>query len=150
MKNILKKWWIWLIVLIVMAIAVTITVKVKSQRELEKSLNNVAEGMQDFIDGTDNANSHINDFYYDENTGEVIYIPNSLTLEKYSKVLYGMTEKEVIEILGEGNKLAPEESSSYIITWGDLNIWNPPYYYVTITFDKQTNTVIDSSQLGLK
>lgn len=150
MKKIIKQWWFWCIICLILIVISIIIIKVNEEKQLEESINNVANGMNTFIENIDNAESYADDFYYNENTGEVEYIPNSLTMDKYNKISYGMTEKQVIEILGTGEKLMPQDGNTYLITYGNLNLSKIPYYYVTITFDKHNNTVASYNQLGLK
>ena len=53
--------------------------------------------------GIDKADSHSDEFTYNNETGEVEYHPE-ITLDKYEQIEEGMTEETVTSILGEGKK----------------------------------------------
>lgn len=149
MKKVIKKWWFWTII-VILIITIVIAKEYKEQKDLEEAMKRIGESASDFYEGIGNAKSHINEFTYNYETGQVEYKPEKITLDMYNKIEKGMAEEEVVGILGNGEKSNPEESNSYLITWGDLNLNTPPYYRIQIIFDKKTKTVISYSQLGLE
>ena len=98
--------------------------------------------------GIDKADSHLDEFTYNNETGEVEYHPE-ITLDKYEQIEEGMTEETVTSILGEGEKTETNGSNGFLITWGELNIWEPPYYVIQITFDS-SKKVVSKQQMGLE
>lgn len=147
MKKLIKKWWFWIIATSIgLIICISISIYLESQKN-KKVVANIGNGASEFIEGIDNANSFLNEFTYNYETGEVEYQP-TITIEKYNSIKEGMTEKEVISILGNGEKLQPEGSNGFLITWGELEIWKPPYYRIQVYFNK-SGVVHSKSQMGL-
>ena len=147
-KAIYKNGWFWLIIIIIGIILIVMINEIVENKEREKSMQRIAETMKDFMEETDNAKSHIDEFSYNYETGEVEYHPE-ITLESYDKIKEEIKKKNVINILGSGEKIQSEESSGYLMTWGNLETWEFPYYCIQITFDS-TNKVISKNQIGLK
>lgn len=146
MKEVLKKWWFWLIILIVAVLTISIIVNLINKRKIKESAENIGEGATDFIEGVENADSHSDEFEYNHTTDEVDYKPE-VNIEKYNKIEEGMTEEEIILILGKyDNKLQGEEN--YILEWGDS--YSPIYggYWIQVVFD-ETGKVTDKNQVGL-
>lgn len=150
MKEIIKKWWFWLIILFITIIVVVSIVQIQKNKNLEKEIETIGESSLNYYNGINKANSHLNEFTYNYETGQVEYKPEKITLEMYNRIKSEMLEDEVTQILGMGEKTEIEGANSYIITWGDLNLSNPPYYRIQIIFDKKTQTVISFNQIGLK
>lgn len=149
MKNLIKKWWFWAIIVTVIIASSTIILQCINKKKIEDNLANIGKEMTDFYSGIENANTHINEFTYNYETGQVEYKPVTITLEMYNRINNGMTEKEVINILGNGEKLQPEKSAGFLINWGKLEIWEYPYFNIQINFNS-SGEVISKSQLGLK
>lgn len=147
-KPIYKKWWFWTTIIAIAIISYIIVSNYIENKELETSLKNIGEGATEYIKGIYDADSHLDEFTYNYATGEVEYKPE-ITVEKYNQIKEGMTEEEVVSILGSGEKLQPEEANGFLMVWGDLMISNPPYYRIQITFDS-SGKVTDKYQLGLE
>lgn len=145
-KPIYKKWWFWLIILVIIIIFIVI-IKWLENKALETSFENIGEGATNFIEGINDADSHLDEFTYNYETGKVEYKPQ-ITIEKYNQIKEGMTQDEVINILGDGEKIQSEGSVGFLMTWGDLNLSNPPHYSIHITFDSY-GKVSSKNQLGL-
>lgn len=141
-----KKWWFWLIVISIIIISIMI-IKWLENKKIETSFENIGEGATDFIEGINDADSHLDEFTYNYETGEVEYKPQ-ITIEKYNQIKEGMTQDEVINILGDGEKLQPDGSEGFLMTWGDLNLSNSPYYCIHVIFDS-SGKVSSKYQLGL-
>jgi hypothetical protein len=147
MKELIKKWWFWLIIIITI-IVLTLILQYISQKQVEDSVANIGNAMTEFYTGIERANTHLDEFTYNYETGEVKYKPSKITLEMFNKVKDGMKKSEVIAILGNGDELHTEESKTYMMTWGNLDLDKAPYYRIQIIFN-ENNEVISSSQLGL-
>lgn len=143
-----KKWWFWAIIIGIAIISFIIIIEYIKNKETETSLKNIGEGATNFIEGIYDADSHLDEFTYNYTTGEVEYKPE-ITIEKYNQVKEGMTEEEVVSILGSGEKLQPEEANGFLMVWGDIMISNPPYYRIQIAFNS-SGKVINKYQLGLE
>lgn len=148
MKDIIKKWWFWLTIVVLITWIVIGVKDYKEKKELESKFETMAEGMTDYYEQVKNAEGYSDYFIYNYSTGEVEYHP-PITIERYDSVKEGMTEKQVVSILGNGEKLQPEGSNGFLMTWGELEIWNPPYYRIQITFDS-AGKVSSKSQMGLE
>ena len=139
------------IVAIILSIAVIIGTiiyfKINENKDTKEAFENMGNAATDFITGIDTANSHLNDFEYNYETGEVEYNKKKLTLENYNKIKIGMSEAEVKEILGEGEKLSPIEANTYLINWIDEN---DTFCRIQIVFEKNTKTVLNIYQIGLE
>lgn len=94
---------------------------------------------------SENIKSHINEFIYNNETGNVEYKPET-TIEAYNKIQKGMTEKEVISILGTYDEKSKGDNS-YMIAYGKINMSNG--YRIQIILDNKSQTVISKSQIGL-
>lgn len=145
MKDLIKKWWFWVIIVVIIALLASIIINQIKQEEVEKTAQNIGNSATDFISEMDSAQSHLNEFSYNYKTGEVEYTPSKITLEMYNRINEGMSEKEVSQILGVGEKLQGE--NTYMISWGDMNMSKG--YWIQITFNS-SNKVISKSQIGLK
>jgi len=81
MKNLLKKGWFWLIIIIVAIIVIPIVIAISLQgKEKEKEKNtfeSMSNGVKEFYDGKNNAKSHLDEFVYNNETGEVEYHPQN-------------------------------------------------------------------------
>lgn len=147
MRELIKKWWFWAIIIITI-IFITLILQYISQKQVEDSVTNIGNAMAEFYTEIERANTHLDEFTYNYETGEVEYKPSKITLEMFNRVKYGMTKSEVIALLGNGEELHSEESKTYMMTWGDLDLAKAPYYRIQIIFN-ENNEVISSSQLGL-
>ena len=148
MYKVIKRICIIAIVLSVATIIGTIIyIKINENKDTKEAFENMGDAATDFITGIDTANSHLNDFEYNYETGEVEYNKKKLTLENYNKIKIGMLEAEVEEILGKGEKLFPTETNTYLINWIDEN---DTFCRIQIVFDKDTKTVLTMSQVGLE
>lgn len=148
MKNILKKWWIWLIISIIIVALILIIKEYQEKNKLEETFKNIGKSATDMHNKIENAEGYLDYFTYNYDTEEVGHHP-PITLEKYDNIKEGMTEKEVVSILGNGEKLQPEGSNGFLMTWGDLNLSNAPYYRIQINFDS-SGKVFLKSQIGLE
>lgn len=150
MKKIIKKWWFWVIVICIIFVVVMAMIERNQQRQIKETAEKIGESASDFYTGTQEANTHLDEFTYNYETGEVEYRAETVTLEMYNRIKNGMSEEEVVNILGIGEKLSTEGSNTYMITWGDVNITKEPYYNVQIIFNNDTKEVVNKSQIGLK
>ena len=148
MKNIIKKWWLWLIIIAIVIAGIIFIKEYREQKKLKDTMETIGESTSDFYEEVQNAEGYSDYFIYNYETGEVEYHP-PITLEKYDSIKEGMTEKQVISILGNGEKLQPEGSIGFLMTWGELEIWEPPYYRIQIKFDS-SGEVVSKSQMGLE
>lgn len=148
MKGIIKKWWLWLIIIAVAIVGIIFIKEYKEQKKLKDTMETIGESASDFYEEVQNAEGYSDYFIYNYETGEVEYYP-PITLEKYDSIKEGMTEKQVISILGNGEKIQPEGSIGFLMTWGELEIWEPPYYRIQIKFDS-SGEVVSKSQMGLE
>lgn len=139
------------IVAIILSIAVIIGTiiyfKINENKDTKEAFESMGNAATNFITGIDTANSHLNDFEYNYETGEVEYNKKKLTLENYNKIKIGMSEAEVEKILGEGEKLSPAEGNTYLINWIDED---DTFCRIQIVFDKNTKTVSTMLQVGLE
>ena len=118
------------------------------QKRLNKMAYNMGKGAADFTAGIENAESYIDDFSYNYNTGEVEYHPN-ITLEMYNRINEGMSQDEVISILGNyDNKI--DGDNSYVLEWG--NAYSPvnDSHWIQIVLGSNTKTVLSKYQVGLQ
>lgn len=148
MRNILKKWWFWLIIGIILIVLIFVIKEYQEKKKIEETFEKIGQLATETYDDTESAEGYADYFIYNYETGEVEYHP-PITLEKYDNIKEGMTEKEVISILGNGEKLEPEESDGFLMTWGDLNLNKAPYYRIQINFDS-SGKVFLKSQIGLE
>lgn len=142
-NKIYKSKWLWIVIISITIITIFVIIYNKNKKE-EAKAKAFTEGFKSFNEGIQNSEGYLDDFSYNYNTGEVEYIPKTITLEMYNRIKNGMTEKEVISVLGKGEKLNPKNSNTYMIMWGKSGS------VIQITFDKKTNTVIYANQVGLK
>lgn len=148
MKGIIKRWWFCLIIIAVAIVGIIFIKEYREQKKLKDTMKTIGESASDFYEEVQNAEGYSDYFIYNYETGEVEYHP-PITLEKYDSIKEGMTEKQVISILGNGEKLQPEGSIGFLMTWGELEIWEPPYYRIQIKFDS-SGEVTSKSQMGLE
>lgn len=148
MKNIKKKWYFWLITLIfVICIVISINY-IMEQKELKQTAKNIGRGASDYINGIENANSHLNEFSYNYETGKVEYKPSEINLEMYNRIKKEMTQEDVVSILGNyDNKLDGE--NTYMLEWGNSYAPINNGYWIQIVFD-MNKKVLSMYQMGLK
>lgn len=147
MKKLIKKWWFWIITLAICLILYIIISNYIENRELKDSMSNIGEGASEFIEGINNAESHLDEFSYNYETGEVEYRPKKITLEMYNRIKEGMNQEDVVLNLGKyDNKMTGD--NTYILEWGDAEMKKG--YWISIVFNKDTNTVFNKTQIGLK
>ena len=137
---------IYILIFAVIFLFVVILIFVNSNNKTQENLSSIGSAASDYINGVDNAQSHLNEFTYDSTLGTVIYTPSNITLEMYNRIYNGMSESKVISILGTGEKM--EGENTYLISWGTSNMSKG--YWIQIVFDSSTNNVISKSQIGLK
>lgn len=136
-----------IILSIAVIIGTIIYFKINENKDTKEAFESIGNAATNFITGIDTANSHLNDFEYNYETGEVEYNKKKLTLENYNKIKIGMSEAEVEKILGEGEKLSPAEGNTYLINWIDED---DTFCRIQIVFDKNTKTVSTMLQVGLE
>lgn len=146
MKNVVKKWWFWGGIIVICILSYILISKHIENKKLEQTFENMGKGANDFITGIDNSQSHIDEFSYNYETGEVEYKPSNITLEMYNRIKEGMTQKEIISILGK-YETKSEGENTYLLQWGESNMSKG--YWISIVFNKD-GTVASKSQLGLK
>ena len=140
MKKLIKKWWFWIITLEICLILYIIISNYIENRELKDSMSNIGEGASEFIEGINNAESHLDEFSYNYETGEVEYRPKKITLEMYNRIKEGMNQEDVVLNLGKyDNKMTGD--NTYILEWGDAEMKKG--YWISIVFNKDTNTVFN-------
>lgn len=149
MKSTIKKWWFWTIILIICIILYVAISFYMENKRLKESITNIGDGASDFIEGINNAQSHVNEFYYNNTTGEAEYKPSKITLEMYDKIQEGMSQEEVVLILGQYEDILNGENT-YTLEWG--NEYSPMYdgYWIQITFDINKKETLKKHQFGLK
>lgn len=147
-KSFYKKWWFWVIVIIVCVLLCIITVSYLKNKETEKVQSKIGEGASDYISGIDNAQSHIDEFSYNYETGEVEYKPSKITLEIYNRIKEGTTQEEVISILGKHEKKS-EGENTYMLEWGNSYAPINNGYWIQIVFDTNKK-VLSKYQTGLE
>ena len=146
MKKIIKKWWFWLIIVLIFLILFLIVNEIIEQQKVKKSIENIGNGIKSYTEELNNTNTHLNEFVYDEKKGQVTYSP-TITLEKYNNIKEGMSEKEVISIIGDFDKKLDGENT-YMLEWGSS--YSPAYngYWIQIVFDAD-GKVLNKYQTGL-
>ncbi len=149
MKNIIKKWWFWVIFIIICILCYVFTLHYLDNKKIKKSVSNIGNGASDFIEGVDNAQSHLDEFSYNYDTGEVEYKPSKITLEMYNRIEEGMSQDEVVSILGKYEDMLNGENT-YILEWG--NEYSPVHngYWIQITFNVNEKNVLKKYQIGLE
>lgn len=149
MKNIVKKWWFWTIVLIICIATYMLISSYIENKKLNEAASNIGKGASDFLEGIENGESHIDEFSYNYQTGEVEYKPLKITSEMYNRIEEGMSEDEVVSILGKYEDIFNGENT-YILEWG--NEYSPVYggYWIQITFDNNEKQVLKKHQYGLE
>lgn len=70
----------------------------------------------------------------------------SLLLQKYNKIYVGMNKEELISLLGNETERL-DGDNTYLLHWGDLNMSKG--YFISVTMDKETNSVLSKSEIGL-
>lgn len=118
MKNILRKWWFWIIVLIICSITYIVISSFVEGKKVKESISNIGNSASNFIDRVDNAQTHIDEFSYNNKTGKVEYRASKITLEMYNKIEEGMSQDKVISILGQYEDILNGENT-YILEWGN-------------------------------
>ena len=76
MKELIKKWWFWLIIVIVIAIIIALVSKFIEEKEIEEKFSKMGKSTTDFTKGIDDAKSHLDEFKYNYETGQVEYTPS--------------------------------------------------------------------------
>ena len=135
-----------LIIIVIGLITYIIFSKTYKEDETTKSMKNIAEAAKNYIDGTNTAESHLNEFSYNYSTGQVEYHPK-ITLEMYNRVKEGMTEKEVVSILGNNYKIL-DGTILYSLIYGKTDMSDG--YLISIHIDKDKGTVFSKNQEGLE
>ena len=136
----------YLFIIAIIIIFIAIAIFVNSNNTTQDKFSSMGSRASDYINEIDNAQSHLNEFTYDSSSGLVNYTPNNITLEMYNRINSGMNEKDVINILGTGEKT--EGESTYFMSWGESNMSKG--YLIQIVFDSSSKNVISKSQIGLK
>ncbi len=148
MKKIIKKWWFWVIVACVVILLYILVSNYTENKKVEDTFKNIGKSASNFVAGSENTKSHINEFSYNYSTGKVEYKPEKITLEMYNRIKKEMTIDEVISILGDyDNKLDGE--NTYLVEWGSMDAPKNNGYWIQIVFNKDEK-VLNTSQLGLK
>lgn len=149
MKTIAKKWWIFLYFLIVIIILAICWKAHIEKKEVEKTVSNIGKSATDFLNDTDNAKSHLEEFSNNYKDEVVEYKPSKITLDKYETIKEDMEEEEVISILGQYDKRNDGENT-FLLEWG--NSYSPVYdgYWIQIIFNNKDKKVLSKSQIGLK
>lgn len=149
MKTIAKKWWIFLYFLIVIIILAICWKAHIEKKEVEKTVSNIGKSATDFLNDTDNAESHLEEFSNNYKDEVVEYKPSKITLDKYETIKEDMEEEEVISILGQYDKRNDGENT-FLLEWG--NSYSPVYdgYWIQIIFNNKDKKVLSKSQIGLK
>lgn len=151
MKKETRNFIIFIVVSIILILAIAIPIIVKNQKEDEKikeTFSKIGNSATEYVQEKENSNSHLNEFTYNSETGEVDYKP-SITLEMYNRIEKGMTKEEVVSILGkEDNTISKKEGESYLIEYGDSFLKKG--YWIQITIDNKTGKVIDKYEVGLR
>lgn len=149
MKNLIKKWWFWGIIIVICILSYILISKHIENKKLEKTFENMGKGASDFITDIDNSESHIDEFSYNYETGEVEYKPSNITLEMYNRIKEGMTQEEVISILGK-YETKSEGENTYVLEWGNSYAPINNGYWLQIVFDTTHQNVLNTYQVGLK
>lgn len=135
-------------IIIVLAIIIPIVIEYKENKDLERKLSNIGNGVREYVEEKENAKSHIDEFSYNYETGKAEYHP-TITLEMYNRIKEGMTKEEVIEILGkEDNIIENDDSNNYIVEYG--NSYLAKGYWVQVIIDKSTDKVVKKYNTGLE
>ena len=139
---------ICLIIVIIGLVVYLVVNKIYRENETTKAMKNIGETAKDYVEGIKNAESHLNEFPYNNETGQVEYHPK-ITLEAYNRIKEEMTKEEVVAILGkEDNIIKNDNSNSYIVEYGESYLTKG--YWVQIIIDKETNKVLKKYQVGLE
>lgn len=136
----------YLFIIAIIIIFIAIAIFVNSNNTTQDKFSSMGSGASDYINEIDNAQSHLNEFTYDSSSKSVNYTPTNITLEMYNRINSGMNEKDVINILGTGEKT--EGENTYLMSWGGSNMSKG--YWIQIVFDSSSKNVISKSQIGLK
>lgn len=149
MESIIKKWWFWVILITICILCYVFISHYLENKEINESVSNIGKGASDFMEGVNNAQSHLNEFSYNYNTGEVEYKPFKITLEMYNRIEEGMSQDKVISILGQYEDILNGENT-YILEWG--NQYSPVYdgHWIQITFNANEKKVLKKYQIGLE
>lgn len=145
--KILKKWWLWVILMVIIIVFVTI-IQYEENKKLEETFKNIGQSATDYYNDIQSAKGYSDYFIYNYEAGKVEYHP-PITIEKYNNIREGMTEGEVISILGNGEKFQSEGNVGFFITWGSLDLKEYPYYRIQISFDN-SGKVLMKNQIGLE
>ena len=146
MKNIIKKWWFWITIACVILVVVLGMMKFKEQKQLEDTYKTIGESASDFYTGIEKADTHLDEFRYNYETGEVEYKTDTSWLDKYEQIKVGMSKEEVEQILGEGFKTPDIEDGSFYLNWGEGQGLNKGQV-ITIYFTN--NKVTNKTQLNI-
>jgi len=92
--------------------------KIQEEIRLTNSFKNIAKGFEEYYQQKENTTSHLNDFSYNYETGEVEYKHSTITLEMYNRIQEGMERKKVEDILGKGRETPGIDEKSYYLNWG--------------------------------
>lgn len=141
-----KEWWFWLIIALIIIIIGFVVYKIQEEIRLTNSFKNIAKGFEEYYQQKENTTSHLNDFSYNYETGEVEYTPSNITIEMYNKIKEGMERKKVEEILGKGRETPNIEEQSYYLNWG---VEEGLKENQVIVIEFYNNKVTGKTQLGL-
>ena len=151
MKKETRNFIIFIVVSMVLILAIVIPFVIKNKKEderLKETFSKIGNSATEYVEETESSNSHLNEFTYNTEIGEVEYKP-VITLEMYNRIEKGMTKEEVISILGkEDNTISEDEGESYLIEYGDSFLKKG--YWIQFTIDNRTNQVVNKNEVGLK
>lgn len=134
-------------IIIVLAIVLPIVIKRNQEnKKLEDSFSTIGQAASDYMVGTKEAESYIDDFSYNYATGEVDYHP-TITLEMYNRIKEGMTKEDVISILGNEYEIL-DGTLLYSLVYEKIDESNG--YLIAIHMNKEKDTVFSKNQEGLK
>lgn len=113
-----KRWWFWVIIVLIIVVIGIVAWKVQEEIKLKKTFENIGKGFKQYYQEKENTTSYLNDFSYNNETGEVEYKPSTITLDIYNKIIEGMERKEVEKILGKGRETPGIDEKNYYLNWG--------------------------------
>ena len=113
-----QKWWFWVIIVLIIVVIGIVAWKIQEEIKLKKTFENIGKGFKQYYQEKENTASYLNDFSYNNETGEVEYKPSTITLDIYNKIIEGMERKEVEDILGKGRETQKKKKKNYYLNWG--------------------------------
>ena len=136
----------WITIACVILVVVLGMMKFKEQKQLEDTYKTIGESASDFYTGIEKADTHLDEFTYNYETGEVEYKTDTSWLDKYEQIKVGMSKEEVEQILGEGFKTPDIENGSFYLNWGEGQGLNKGQ---VITIHFTNNKVTNKTQLNI-